>query len=157
METYLSLPKEQVGTERNLFRSRVSSLKQFFLFTQGHCSQYIQVNVAVATPSAWPDSSKFCQFSEILNSFGEFLMVYLVFGKLLNQLWEVLYDLGQILFVVNDQILQNRCLTVWSHWTTSATPLGLSWVSIFLTVRVTRAKTNECSVTKLGDIYLLGK
>ena len=47
--------------------------------------------------------------------FGEFFWIaYLVFGKLLYQLWNF-YATGQIFIVVNGQIL-NKNMAIWSHW-----------------------------------------
>ena len=47
--------------------------------------------------------------------FGEFFWIaYLVFGKLLYQLWNF-YATGQIFIVVNGQILKKN-MAIWSHW-----------------------------------------
>ena len=44
---------------------------------------------------------------------GKTLMLYLVFGKILNLLWQKCYAIGQISVVVNCQILHSY-LAIWS-------------------------------------------
>ena len=60
--------------------------------------------------SVWPDLAKFRHFCKILN-----VLVYLLFGKILDLLWETLYPIGQIFVDVNGQMLKNN-LVIWSHW-----------------------------------------
>ena len=58
--------------------------------------------------------TKFGQFGKILKAFGQFFwMVYLIFGRLLYQLWHF-YVNGQIVIVVNRQRLKNNT-AIWSH------------------------------------------
>ena len=58
---------------------------------------------------AWPDLAKFRHYGKILQVFGKFLAVYLLFGKLLS--------LNLAIFIsANGQILKNNP-TIWSHWT----------------------------------------
>ena len=40
---------------------------------------------------------------------------YLLFGKILELLWQILYPIGQISVQVNGQMLKNN-LAIWSHW-----------------------------------------
>jgi len=49
-----------------------------------------------------------------IKSLGNFVNVYLVFGKILNPLWRIFYAIGQIFIVVNGQTLLNN-LAIWSH------------------------------------------
>ena len=44
---------------------------------------------------AWPDLAKFRHLSEFLKVLGKFLMVYLVFGNILTQLWQFFAHLGK--------------------------------------------------------------
>ena len=46
---------------------------------------------------------------------GNFLNVFLLFGKNLGLLWRILNVLGQIFVDVNGQKLKNN-LSIWSHW-----------------------------------------
>ena len=55
----------------------------------------------------------FASFGYILKVFGHFLQDYLIFGQSLNQLWHF-YAIGQIVIVVNGQIL-NNIIAIWSH------------------------------------------
>ena len=61
-----------------------------------------------------PDLAKFIHFGKNLEIFGSILKVYLLFGKVVNPLWDNMYSLGQIFIVVNGQILKNN-LAIWSH------------------------------------------
>ena len=56
------------------------------------------------TQSVRPDWAKFRHFFEGLC------------GKFSNTLFQILYAIGQILFVLNGQILKTN-LAKWSHWT----------------------------------------
>ena len=58
------------------------------------------------------------QFWPNLKSLGQFLRVYLLLGKNLDQLWQILYAIGQVFIDVNGQILKNN-LAIWSHWSCS--------------------------------------
>ena len=40
--------------------------------------------------------------------FGNILKVYLVFGNVVNPLWNILFSFGQIVIVVNGQILTKQ-------------------------------------------------
>ena len=57
---------------------------------------------------------KIRHFGESLQIFGQFLTVYLLFGKMLNLLWQICDIIGLIFIVGNGQILKNN-LTIWSH------------------------------------------
>ena len=50
--------------------------------------------------------AKFCHLVRISKSFGHFLSNYLVFGKIVNLLWQIFYTFGQIFIVLNGQILK---------------------------------------------------
>ena len=58
----------------------------------------------------WPDFTKFRHFGKIVNVFGNFLMVYFLFGNYLDLLWQILDAIGQISFEVNGQIWENAHL-----------------------------------------------
>ena len=62
----------------------------------------------------WPDLAKLWQFGKKLKALGNFVRVSLVFGKILNPLWQFFIALGQIFIVENGQIMY------WSghtgHW-----------------------------------------
>ena len=55
-----------------------------------------------------PALAKYCQFSKNLEIFGNIWNVYLIFGKVLNPLWDFLYAFGQNFIVVNGQILKKQ-------------------------------------------------
>ena len=48
-------------------------------------------------------------------SLGQFLRVYLLFGKILNRHWQFSYAIGQLFIGINGQMLKNN-LAIWSHW-----------------------------------------
>ena len=52
---------------------------------------------------------------KILQVFGSFLTVYLLFGKILSIIWQICEIIGLIFIAANGQILKNN-LTIWSHW-----------------------------------------
>ena len=39
-------------------------------------------------------------------SLAKFLVVYLVFGKILSLLWQIINDVGQIFILVNNQLFE---------------------------------------------------
>ena len=63
----------------------------------------------------WPDLAKFRHFGKTLEVFGKFFTIYFLFGKMLCQLRQIYYIIGQILIVANGQLLKNS-VTIWSHW-----------------------------------------
>ena len=63
--------------------------------------------------SVCPDVAKFRHFGNDFKSLGNFWIAYLVFGKLLYQLWHF-FATGQIVDVVNGQRLNNN-IAIWSH------------------------------------------
>ena len=78
----------------------------------------------------WPDSAKYHHFGEILSILDYFLRVYfLIFGKMLNLLWQICMTIGQNFIVSNGQIFKNK-LAIWSHLPPSPFP-HLS-ISVFL-------------------------
>ena len=56
--------------------------------------------------AVWPDLAKFRHFGKKINFFGHFLSNYLVFGKIVNLLWQIFYTFGQIFIVLNGQIFK---------------------------------------------------
>ena len=54
-------------------------------------------------------------FWQNLQSLGQFLRVYLLFGNILDRLWQILYANGQVFIDVNSQMSTNK-LVIWSHW-----------------------------------------
>ena len=54
----------------------------------------------------WPDLAKFRHFGKNLEIFGNIFKVYLIFGKVLNPLWGIIYVFGQFFIDVNGQILK---------------------------------------------------
>ena len=71
-----------------------------------HIPSFIQLGML--WPSVWPDLTKFSHFGKVLKIFGNFLRVYLVFGKILNPLWKFQSAFGPIHFVVNGRILRKH-------------------------------------------------
>ena len=63
--------------------------------------------------SVWPDLAKFRYFTS-WQVFGIFLVVYLLFGKLMSLLWQICDIIGLIFIVANGPKLKNN-LTIWSH------------------------------------------
>ena len=53
-----------------------------------------------------PDLAKFHHLGKILIGFGTFKIVYLVFGKILNLLWQIAYAIGQMFININGQTLK---------------------------------------------------
>ena len=56
--------------------------------------------------AVWPGLAKFRKFSKNLEIFGTISKVYLIFGKVVNSLWDFLYDFGQNFNIVNGQMLK---------------------------------------------------
>ena len=54
------------------------------------------------------DLAKFHHFGKIFKVLGNFSTVHLLFGKILNLLWQILYTFGQFFFAVNGQMLKNN-------------------------------------------------
>ena len=69
--------------------------------------------------AVWPDLAKFRHFGTIMKELGNFLRVFLVFGKMLSLLWQKCFAICQVFIVVNSHILWND-LAIWSHWTATA-------------------------------------
>ena len=65
--------------------------------------------------SKWSEESSVTRFGKGLQVFGEFLMVYFLFGIMLSLLWRICDIMGLIFIVANGQILKNNA-TIWSHW-----------------------------------------
>ena len=57
---------------------------------------------------------KISPFWQNLQSLGQFLKVYLLFGKILDKLWQIKNVIGQVFIDVNGQMLKNK-LANWSH------------------------------------------
>ena len=51
----------------------------------------------------------------ILNVFGNCLTIYLIFGKMLNFLWNFFNAIWHIFIVNNGQYVKNY-VAIWSHW-----------------------------------------
>ena len=49
---------------------------------------FADLRASIEASAVWPDLAKFCPF-------GKTLKVYLVFGKILNQIWLICYAMGQ--------------------------------------------------------------
>ena len=93
--------------------STLTTRCQFFCLFQ---KVSIQVNkVCQWVDSVQPDLAKFRHFGTILKALGKFLMVYLVFGKILIILWQKCFNIGQVFIVVDGQILKNN-FGISSHW-----------------------------------------
>ena len=69
--------------------------------------------VVALVVSVWPDFAKFRRFGKIFKVLGNFLRVYLLFGKILDRLVNF-YAFGQVSIDVNGQMLKNK-LAIWSH------------------------------------------
>ena len=63
----------------------------------------------------WPDLAKFRHFGKIFKVLGNFSRIHLLFGKILNLLWQILCAIGQVFIEVNGQMLNNNP-AIWSHW-----------------------------------------
>ena len=72
------------------------------------------MEISIYLPAVWPDLVKFHHFAKILRVVGKILKVYLVFGKIMKLLWQILNAIGLIFIAVNEQILKNN-LAIWSH------------------------------------------
>ena len=57
------------------------------------------------TTAVWPDLAKFRHLGENFKIFGHFLRAKIVFGIILNMFWQIIYAIGEMLIVANDQIL----------------------------------------------------
>ena len=68
----------------------------------------------------WSDLAEICRISKNLEIFGNISMVYLIFGKVVNPLWDFFYIFGQNFIVVNGQILKKQS----GHLVTLATTLA---------------------------------
>ena len=64
--------------------------------------------------SVCPDLANFRHFGETLKVFGNILRGYLVFGILMNILWQIWSAIRQIVIVVYGKIFKNN-LAIWSH------------------------------------------
>ena len=58
-----------------------------------------------AAESVGRDLAKFLIIGKLLLAFGNFLTVYLVFGKIVNLLYQILYGIGQMFIALYSQIL----------------------------------------------------
>ena len=65
--------------------------------------------------AVWPDLAKFRHFGNNFKVFGHFKKLCIVFGKLLNLLWQMFIAIGQIFIVVNCQKTKHNVAT-WSHY-----------------------------------------
>ena len=59
--------------------------------------------------AVWPDLAKFRHFGKKINFFGHFLSNYLVFGKIVNLLWQIFDTFGQNFLVRNGHTLKQKC------------------------------------------------
>ena len=75
----------------------------------------LETSVFVQSP-VWPDLAKIRHFCKILKVFGNILRVYLIFGIILNLLWQILNAIGLVCIYVKVQIFQNNLVAIWSHW-----------------------------------------
>ena len=88
-----------------------NNLEEIFICCLHSNTTNVRVRSLVAV---WPDLAKFRHFGTILQVFGQFLTVYLLFVKLVNLLWQICYNTGLIFIVANGPILKHN-LTIWSH------------------------------------------
>ena len=58
--------------------------------------------------------AKFRHFGKIFKVLGNFGGIYLLFGKILDLLWQVLFVIGQIYVHLNGQMLKNDIITLTS-------------------------------------------
>ena len=79
------------------------SFSKFYKFSRRSTSSW----------TVWPDLVKFL-ISQSLQVFGNFLTLYLLFGKMLSLLWQICDIIWLIFIVANGHILKN-ILTIWSH------------------------------------------
>ena len=74
----------------------------------------ITTRLGIRQAPVWPDLAIFRHFGKTLKVLCNFSRIYLLFGKILNLLWQILCTFGQILIEVNDQNLENN-VAIWSH------------------------------------------
>ena len=87
--------------------------------------EYNNTKQNVLQQSVWSDLAKFRKFSKNFEIFGNISKVYLIFGKVVNPLWDFMSAFGQNFIVVNGQILKKKQS---SHWVTLAAT-QVSWLS----------------------------
>ena len=83
-----------------------------------HCNLIlppVPTSVSTFIPSSVTRFGEMSPLCSIIKLFGKILMIYLLFGKILNLLWLKFYVIWSILNVVNGQILKSN-LAIWSHW-----------------------------------------
>ena len=73
-----------------------------------YCVRFIVLQV-------WPDLAKFHHFGKNVQVFVKTLIVYWLFGKMVNLLWQICDIIGPIFIATNGKILKNN-LTSWWHW-----------------------------------------
>ena len=56
--------------------------------------------------AGWPDLAKFRHFYKIFKVLGYFLSISFLFGIILDQLWQILYAIGEVFIDVNGQMLK---------------------------------------------------
>ena len=62
--------------------------------------------------SVWPDLAKFCHFGKFSKTTGKLLWSYLVFGKVLNLLWQFLITFRPFCAAVSSQIMKKSSYLV---------------------------------------------
>ena len=72
----------------------------------------IAESVVLISVTRFGDISPFWQK---FTSLWQILMVYFLFGKMLNLLWQICDIIGLIFIVAHGQILKNN-IAIWSHW-----------------------------------------
>ena len=60
----------------------------------------------------WPDLAKYRHLGKLSKILGKLLREYLVFRKIVNLLWQIFMNFGQIWIVVCSQIMKN-ILAIW--------------------------------------------
>ena len=98
-----------VGLEGEHADHLITTTAQFFIFIFNKIAMIMKkgkkkTGMARFRP-VWPDLAKFHHFGNNLQVFVKFLMVYFLFGKTVNLLWEIYFTSGLIFIVKNGQIL----------------------------------------------------
>ena len=90
----------------------------------------------------WQNFARFGRIFKVLGNFGG---NYLLFGKILELLWQVLRNTGRIYVHVNGQMLKNN-LAIWSHCPQSIRKKTITWRNYQVnleTLELMQAKLNQ--------------
>ena len=133
------MSKVYKGIERNIFfsvifalflpisRQSVEKERERYLFNFFQIKLFLRAEEWSVECTVWPDLAKFRHFGKILKAVGNFERAYLVLGKSLNLLWQILNDFWQTFIGLKGQILNKYS----SHLVTLGVQLGGGWKNTF--------------------------